>query len=84
MNNSIVLNKDDVEHLNETIDYFLSDDKELDDFIERLEELGLNSSDFFNEHIVLILDKVPKSLHSHIYYRLSYLRGELMGVTYGG
>ena len=83
MNRQVTLSKNDIDHLNETLDYFLSDDIEENDFRACLRDRGLDDQDFFNEHELLMIEKVPKDLHSHIYYRLNYLRDELLGAIYG-
>lgn len=79
MKKAIVLNDLDVKTMLDICEYVLSDDKELNDFLENCD----SAENAFNEYDVLELDKVDKNDKTHIYYLVEYIRQQLTELTHG-
>lgn len=74
MKRQITLDRTDCEMLEGVLDYLVCDDKEHDDFIENHE----GAEEWFNEHEILELDRVPEDAKGHIYYKTEFLRQQLI------
>lgn len=70
----ITLGPLDSDMLTDIFDYVLLDDKEKNDFIENF------GDHWFNEHDVLILEKVSRDAQNHIYFKVEFMRQSLVEV----
>lgn len=84
MKKLVVLDSLEINILTETLEYIvIEDDKERVDFVNQALLRGFEPNKFFDEYDGLLVDKVPKELKSHIFFKASFLLDQLTGVTYG-
>lgn len=77
MQKRVVLNRHDEVLIDDICNYILMLDKEKEDFIEHY------GCDWFNEHDVLELHEVDSKAKCHIYYKVEYIRQNLIIETHG-
>jgi hypothetical protein len=80
MRRCITISDTEAQLIKDIVEYVaLDDDKERDDFIEKMDDDGLESSNYFGPDGLLI-DFVPKRFHTHIYFKCCRIEQQLREV----